>query len=107
MLASVVNDLSISPRDHVAAWLCANEHRIGSSPIKFERCEKPAQTLDVWFSTPEYLIDITTWDHAFCLDIVVLNQKTGTTIYCVAGSCEDNAGLTHRLNEFLLWLESQ
>jgi len=97
---------SISTRDHVTAWLATSQHRIGSAPTKFERHETPAKTLGVRFSTPKYLIDICAWDHAFCLDIVVLSQNTGETEYCVAGSCEDISGLTRRLDDFLLWLES-
>lgn len=103
-----MNDsISPSPRDHVATWLVTNQHRIGSAPVKLERHETPAKTLGVWFSTPKHLIDISVWDHAFCLDIVALSQSSGETDYCVAGSCEDHGGLTKRLNDFLVWLESQ
>ena len=73
---------AVSARDHVVNWVRDNQDRIGSVPIKIQRNETPAKFLSIWFSTPKYLIDISTWDHAFCLDIVVVNLNTKKTDYC-------------------------
>jgi len=105
MKSAVVEETG-QPRDHVAAWISIHQDAIGSAPIKFERREKPARTLVVWFETPKYLIDISAWDHACCLDILVLNKETGGTDYIVCGECDGTAGLTQRLGAFLYWLNA-
>ena len=99
-----MNEDTAQPRDHVAAWIANHQDVFGSAPIKFERREEPARTLVAWFETPKYLIDISAWDHACCLDILALNKATGGTDYIVCGDCDGAVGLTHRLDTFLHWL---
>ena len=80
MKSAAIED-TVPPRDHVTAWISIHQDTIGSAPIKFERRDEPARTLVVWFETRKYLIDISAWDHACWLDILVLNKTTGETDY--------------------------
>ncbi|MCE9611562.1 MAG: hypothetical protein K8R23_15300 [Chthoniobacter sp.] len=99
-----MNTPTTSPTDYVDTWLATHQHRIGSQ----KRLVKSniVQKLCVWFETPMYLIDITAWDSAFCLDIIAINKQTDHADYLVCGSCEDHSGLTERLESFTYWLTS-
>jgi hypothetical protein len=98
--------IPVSARDHVETWLAENQDRLGLSRLKLDRTELPAKILSAWFETLRYRIDITAWDHACCLDILVLEQTTDNLVFSEAGSCEDVAGLSNRLCLFSAWLSS-
>ena len=97
---------SMTARDHVETWLFENQDHLGLSQVKLDRAEVPAKKLSAWFETPKYLIDITVWDHAYCLDILVLEQTTDNLVFSKAGPCDDLAGLSKRLSAFSTWLSS-
>jgi hypothetical protein len=88
----------------VSAWLAANYEQLSLKQLKFEVTDAHAKTLSAWYETPEYLVDIAVWDHAFCLDILVLDQSSQQLVFSEAGSCGDIVGLSTRLNSFTSWL---
>jgi len=99
-----VNEEPQTPTDYVANWIATHQREIGGSPIKFDRREEHSSALNAGFETPKFLIDICAWDHACCLDILVLNKKSGGTDYMVCGECDGLLGLAQRLETFLRWL---
>ena len=96
---------SLSARDYVSAWLLANYSRLGLELKRLARAESPAQILSAWLETPELLIDVAALDHAYCLDILILEKTTGNALFSEAGSCETTSGLKVRLLSFASWLE--
>ena len=60
--------------------------------------------LSAWYESPELLVDVMVWEHALCLDIIVLSKRTGTQLFSAGGSCESFAGLAARLRAFASWL---
>jgi len=96
----------LSARTYVSVWLAENQERLGLVRRKFESTESPAKVLSAWFETPRYLVDITVWDHAYCLDILVLEQATGSSVFSEGGSCESTSGLSVRLCSLATWLSA-
>lgn len=90
-------------RDYVSGWLALNRERLGLMQIKLERNELPAKTLSAWYEAPGYLVDICVWDHANCLDILVIEQSSGSTLFSEAGSCGTTTGLLERFASFSSW----
>ena len=91
-------------RDYVSGWLALNHKRLGLKQIKLQRSELPAKTLSVWYEAPGYLIDICAWDHAYCLDILVIEQSSDSFVFSEAGSCGNTTGLLERLTSFSKWV---
>jgi hypothetical protein len=96
---------SLSARGYVSAWLVANHARLGLELKRLACAESPAQILSAWLETPELLVDVTAWDHACCLDILVLEKASGNTVFSEAGSCETTSGLKVRLLSLASWLK--
>ncbi len=92
-----------SARSFVSAWLAANCEQLGLRQLKLELADSPAKILSAWYETSDYLVDIAVWDHAFCLDILVMDQSSNNLVFSEAGSCESTAGLLARLNSFSTW----
>ncbi|PZU27778.1 MAG: hypothetical protein DI584_07975 [Stenotrophomonas sp.] len=95
---------SETARAFVSAWLLANHEQLDLRQLKFEQLELPAKTLSTWYQTEDLLVDITVWDHAHCLDILVMEQPSNELVFSEAGSCESTAGLLARLNALSGWL---
>ena len=91
--------------DYVAEWIDLHRNEIGGTQIKLFRQEQYGRTLCAEFETIQHLIQFSAWDHASCLDILALNKATEADAYNVAGECNGIAGLTQRLDTFLLWLK--
>ena len=91
-------------RSFVSAWLKENSEELRLRQLKFEFAESPAKTLSAWYEANGFLVDIAVWDHAFCLDILVMEQPSNELVFSEAGSCENAAGLLARLNSFANWL---
>jgi hypothetical protein len=90
-------------RTQVGAWLAENSGRLGWDHTATKIDETPTAILVASYRTTRSLIDITVWDHAFCLDILVLSATTGEQLYSVGGSCENPHGVLARLREFETW----
>ena len=93
-----------SARNFVSAWLADNHEQLGLRQLKLEFAESPAPTLSAWYEIHEYLVDVAVWEHAFCLDILVLDKSSNALVFSEAGSCEHAAGLLARLSSFSDWL---
>jgi hypothetical protein len=94
-------------RTFVNSWLTENCARMGLREIKRNVAEVPAKTLGVVYETHDFLIDICVWDHAVCLDILVLKLPSGEQVLSEAGPCGDTDGLELRLNSLAAWLAAQ
>ena len=96
---------SLSARGYVSTWLLENHARLGLELKRLSRAETPAQILSAWLESPEFLVDVTAWEHAYCLDILILEKASGNTVFSEAGSCETTNGLQARLLSFAAWLK--
>ena len=95
----------MNARRYVSAWLTVNHTQLGLELKKLALAESPAQTLSAWLETPKLLVDVTAWDHAYCLDILILEKASGNTVFSEAGSCETTSGLEVRLRSLASWLK--
>lgn len=93
--------------DHVAAWITTHRSEIGGTQISFAWREEYSRAFCAEFETHKYLINISAWDHACCLDILAVNKTTGHEDYISTGDCDGVAGLSGRLETFLHWLAHQ
>ena len=90
--------------DYVAAWIISHRNDIGGTQLRLIQQDEYGRTFCAEFETPRYFIQFCAWDHAVCLDILVLNKETGGDDYIVAGECNGISGLAERLDAFLHWL---
>jgi hypothetical protein len=60
-----------------------------------------------WLYAPKHLVDVTVWDHAFCLDVLVMDSNTNEMVFSEAGECATSRGVCERLERFWTWYESQ
>jgi hypothetical protein len=95
----------ITARDIVEQWLKENQSLIGVPPSEWKRSDQYAETFHTWYETKNYLLDLTCWNYAYCLDIFAMNKITGDQEFGVSGACEGEIGLRDRLSSFMIWLE--
>jgi hypothetical protein len=95
-----------SVRDFVSSWLATNADALGILQTKLARADAPSKKLVAWYESPEYLIDVSAWEHAACLDILAVSKKTKELAFSVCGSCEGTSGLATRLSAFATWLSA-
>ena len=91
--------------DIVQAWLSANSARLGRQTSLVRRSLEPLK-LNAQFETPAFLISITAWDRARCLDIDVMDKATNEGRIVAAGPCSDTASLLTRLEDFAKTLDA-
>ena len=60
-----------------------------------------------WLYAPRHLVDVTVWNQAFCLDVLVMDSKTNDMVFSEAGACETSDGVRERLERFWSWYASQ
>jgi hypothetical protein len=96
--------IGTTARTEVAAWLSANSARLGWNHVETKLIDVPAATLAALYRTTRHFISITVWDHAFCMEILVLNASTGEQLHCDDGCHENSQYLLNRLAEFEAWL---
>jgi len=89
--------------DYVSDWLVRNHERLGLKQIRLQRTEVPAPKFSAWYEANDCLVDICVWDHAHCLDILVLEKSSDSILLSEAGSCGDVEGLQKRLDLFANW----
>jgi len=95
-----------STTDFVAAWVAAHQNHIGGIELRFIRNEEYGRTLCWEFETASHYVQFLAWDHAFCLDLQALNKDSGADDFIVAGSCDDMAGVSARLDSFISWMQT-
>jgi len=94
-------------RDQVEQWLLEKQSLLGVSPYSWVRSDQHAETFHACYETNVHLVQVSCWNHAWCLDIFALNKESGETDFSVAGPCDGREGLAERLSEFAHWLESR
>jgi hypothetical protein len=72
--------------------------------LKLERSEIHGAKMAAWYETTQFLVDISVWDHACCLDVQVLEESSDTIVFGEAGSWGNETGLAARLDSFKSWL---
>jgi hypothetical protein len=60
-----------------------------------------------WLYGPKYLVDVAVWNHAFCLDVLVMDSSTNEMVFSEAGECATSRGVYERLERFWAWYELQ
>ncbi|MBB6249397.1 hypothetical protein HDE80_004474 [Rhodanobacter sp. A1T4] len=98
---------SVSARNYVSAWLATKHIQLGLKQLKLETTESPVFKLSAWYESPEFLVDISVWDRACCLDIQVMEKSSNQFVFSEAGACENTTGLLVRLNTFSNWLAAR
>lgn len=88
-------------RDFVEEWLRANERRIGVPPSEMKRIDEYCEQFHAWYETGTHLIDVACWNHASCLDVIVLSKETGEMILSEAGECTCDDALRGRLERMV------
>jgi hypothetical protein len=71
--------------------------------LRFEQSEKIAK-FAAGYELPGYLVTVTAWDNASCLDIDVLESRSGTVQMLCAGPCAGGAELLARLHKLETWI---
>ena len=59
----------------------------------------------VRLETDVYLMELSAWDHAFCLDIQIIEVKSEESSFHHSGGCESIDEFKQHLNEFLIWFK--
>jgi hypothetical protein len=95
-----------STTDFVAAWIASHRNQIGGSELQVIRNEQYGRTLCWEFETASHFVQFLAWDHAFCLDLLALNKDSGADDFIVAGSCDDIAGVSARLDSLISWMKT-
>jgi hypothetical protein len=90
-----------------ASWLDSHSGEMNTRGIEVERKGEAAGKAVFWLHGPQHLVDISVWNHAFCLDVLALESKTNETAFSEAGSCETSRGVRERLERFWSWYVSQ
>lgn len=96
-----------SATETVSAWFEANASALGLAQLKRDRSESPAVTLSAWYEAPGLLVDVTAWDHAWCLDVLAFDAASDQLLFSEAGACESAEEILGRLEMFAAWLKQQ
>lgn len=77
--------------------------------IEFDPKPREHGACNYRFWLDKYLIDISAWDHAFCLDILVLlnDESTEEPVWSAVGACDTVEGFEARFAQLVRWLEEQ
>lgn len=89
------------------SWLQENEDVFRSVGAEIEFRDSGRGSACVRLETHQYLMELCAWDHAFCLDIRVVDVNSGETRYPRAGSCESIDAFRRHLDEFLVWFKRE
>ena len=86
-------------------WHSNHESEISDLGIQSE-FKSWGDKAEIQLCSDQYLASICAWDHESCLDIIVVDTRTGKEAYSTAGSCADEAEFIQHLNDNLSWLRS-
>lgn len=89
------------------SWLQENEQLFRSAGTEPEFKDSGRGSACVRMATDTYLMEVCAWDHAFCLDIRVVDVKSGETRYPRAGSCDSSEAFRRHLDEFVVWFKRE
>jgi hypothetical protein len=101
-----VIEATASTTDFVATWVASHREIIGGIELRLIRNEQYGRTLCWEFETASHYVQFLAWDHGFSVDLQALNKDSGADDYLVAGSCDDMAGVSGRLDSFTLWMQT-
>jgi hypothetical protein len=80
----------------------------------FQRCgasinfKSPGRgSASIQIETSKYLIDISAWNHASCLDIQILEIKTKNSTFPTTGECKTRSTFEKHLEYFLAWFNNE
>ena len=93
--------------DTCAAWLDSLADQMRARAIEVEPQGEANGKAAFWLYGPRHLVDVTVWNHAFCLDVLVFDSKTNEMVFSEGGSCETSRGVLERLERFWSWYVSQ
>jgi len=61
----------------------------------------------VRLETENYLVELTAWNHASCLDIQILEMASEKSTFPTVGDCESKAVFENHLLSFMEWFNSE
>ena len=83
-------------------FLASLESILQSRRVRFERAASIAK-LSAGYDVPGYRISVTAWDNASCLDIDVLETRSGGVRMLCAGATSGEADILARLDALESW----
>lgn len=87
------------------SWHQENEESFRSAGAEPEFKDSGRGSACVRMQTDAYLMEICAWDHAFCLDIRIVEKTPRETTFPRGGSCESMDDCRDYLDEFMVWFE--
>jgi hypothetical protein len=90
-----------------AEWINSHADALKARGVKIEPQGITNGKATFWLYGPRHLIDISVWDHAFCLDVLVMDSNTNEMVFSEAGACDTADGVRGRLKRFWSWYASQ
>jgi len=88
----------------VDSWLATHANAIAERGVEVHQESRTESLAGIWLYCSKHLVDISVWNHAYCLDILVLDADDGTQVFSRAGSCQTAEGVTQRLEELWSWV---
>lgn len=115
--------------------LCAKEIKTGVADLTNEKQEFAVKALTVWYQenldvlkkifnsveiinsghdsvgvkleSGQYLVDISAWNHASCLDIQILEVESEESNFLHVGDCNSKEEFEIHLGKFMEWLDNE
>jgi hypothetical protein len=92
--------------DTLRGWLEKNRFSFESHQTTFEFKDSGHGSANVQLDTGAYLVDVSAWNHASCLDIQIFDIKTEDSIFPHVGDCASKAEFELHLAELIAWYKS-
>lgn len=89
------------------SWIDSLANEMHARGIEVERKGQEDGKAAFWLYGPRHLVDVSVWNHAFCLDVLAFDSNTNEMVFSEAGSCETSDGVLERLERFWSWYVSQ
>jgi hypothetical protein len=99
---NVINAYAVSELER---WFKAHEEYFEKTgAVRYKDSGMGSATVRI--ETKKYLIDISAWDHATCLDIQILEIETAASTFPHVGDCETKSEFLKRLNLLTEWFDN-
>jgi hypothetical protein len=92
--------------DTLRDWLNQNRSAFENYKTTFEFKDSGHGSANVQLDTGAYLVDVSAWNHASCLDIQILDIKTEESIFPHVGDCASKSEFERHLAELIVWYKS-
>lgn len=97
----------MSPVAALFSWFKENEHEFAAScgEVEFKNIGHGSACVNLGAS--DFLVSIAAWNHAMCLDILIMEVRTEECFSLHTGDCDSIEEFQQHLNTFCCWLEKR